>query len=314
MQGKPLVSVTMPVWNAERYVGEAIESVLAQTLEDFELLVVDDGSTDRSLERLRGYASKDPRIRLTSRENRGLVATLNELVAASRGVFVARMDSDDVCLPERFALQVAFLERRPDVVCVGGAFELIDGQGRLLTRLRPPAADAEMQRLALAGHNSAPHPSLMIRREALVAAGGYDPELFLAEDLDLVLRLGEVGRLANLEEVVLRYRVHPGSVSGRHAGLQRERARQACERAWRRRGIEGRFEAEGAWRPGSDRISRHAFLCRYGWWAFGSGQRRTALVYAIRAVAARPLSPAGWRLLACALLKPMPRARSGGRA
>jgi glycosyltransferase involved in cell wall biosynthesis len=304
--GSPLVSVAMPVRNAERFLEEAIESVLCQTLRDFELLVIDDGSTDGSLGILRRYEAADPRVRLGSRENRGLVATLNEMLDQARGTFLARMDADDVSLEERFARQVAFLEGEPEVVCVGGAFELIDEKGRLLTRLQPPVRDDEIQRVALAGHTPIA-PAAMMRRAALEAVGGYDSGMRLVEDLDLYLRLGELGSLANLEETVLRYRLHPGSVSGQDPVEQHRKAREACERAWKRRGIQGSFQATGEWRPSGQHASRHAFLCRCGWWAFGSRQRATAIAYGARAVATKPLAGSGWRLLLCALLKPFPR-------
>ena len=109
----PLISVCMPVYNAERYAVAAIESILGQTLGDFEFLILDDGSTDSSLEILRRYAGLDPRIRVTSRPNRGVAASLNELVNQSRGEFLARMDADDIAVPERFARQVEYLRAAP---------------------------------------------------------------------------------------------------------------------------------------------------------------------------------------------------------
>ena len=129
------VSVLLPLYNGEAYIREAVESVLAQTRRDFELLILDDGSRDGSLAIVQEIARRDPRVRLISRENRGLTETLNELLAAARGEFVARMDADDVCLPDRFERQVAFLDAHPEVVCVGGDPVMIDERGRLLTAL-----------------------------------------------------------------------------------------------------------------------------------------------------------------------------------
>src|SRR5687768_11090116 len=134
----PTISVVMSVYNAGRFLRPAVDSILAQTFSDFEFIIIDDGSTDRSPDVLREYAARDGRIRLTVRPNRGLTRTLNEAIKQARGEFVARMDCDDVALPDRFEKQLAYLRADPTIVCVGGYFELIDGKGRLLTRLRPP--------------------------------------------------------------------------------------------------------------------------------------------------------------------------------
>src|SRR5262249_45977834 len=125
----PLISVCMPVHNAERFVGEAVESILGQTLRDFEFLIIDDGSTDGSTRILRDSAARDPRIRLTCRSNRGLVATLNELVDQARGEFIARMDADDIALPDRFLRQVDYLRRHPERVEGGAWVPVIDPAG-----------------------------------------------------------------------------------------------------------------------------------------------------------------------------------------
>ena len=150
----------------------------------------------------------------------------------------------------------------------------------------------------------------MIRRRGFEAAGGYDGDYYPAEDLDLWLRLGEVGKLANLAVPVLQYRLHDKSISEQAAGRQRETQRRACEAAWKRRGISGRFEAEDDWRPGTDASSRHRFMLRYGWWAWNSGQRSTALYYGWRALRERALHPDGWKLLLAAMAKPAPKAGS----
>ncbi len=305
----PLVSVLLPVFNGERYLRTALDSVLAQTFHNFELLVLDDGSTDRTLEIVRSYARLDPRLRVLTRENRGLVATLNEMLSLARGEFVARMDADDICLPDRFERQVAWLRAHPGVVCVGGDHELIDERGRRLTTVRTLPHDAEIQQQALRGHGSICHPSAMIRTEALRRIGGYRPEFYPAEDLDLWLRLGEIGELANLCGAVLRYRLHTQSISESAAsGRQRAAGLRCCEAAWRRRGLHDmQFDATEPWRPGSERASRLRFLLRYGWWAFNSRERGTCLAYGLKAVRTLPTSRDAWMLLAAGLAKPMPR-------
>src|SRR5262245_22908484 len=125
----PQMSVLLPVYNAERYLRQSVRSVLDQTFSDFELLAADDGSTDLSLSILQEIASTDPRVRVISRENRGLVETLNELIGVSRGRYLARMDADDRCLPQRFDRQVAYLNEHPDCVAVGARCLLVDPEG-----------------------------------------------------------------------------------------------------------------------------------------------------------------------------------------
>ncbi|RMD80520.1 MAG: glycosyltransferase, partial [Chloroflexi bacterium] len=203
----PLVSVLMPVFNAERYVAEAIESILRQSFQDFEFIIIDDGSTDGSLDILKRYAARDPRIRLVSRENRGLVATLNEGIELARGQWVARMDADDIALPERLALQVRHLEATKADFC-GGAVACF-GDWRALWRY-PLTHEACEVRL-LFGVPFA-HPTVMGRREVFDRLR-YQPEFVFAEDYDLWQRAWAAGyRLVNVPEIVLRYRVHAAQI------------------------------------------------------------------------------------------------------
>ncbi len=302
----PKVSVLMSVYNSEKYLAQSIESVLNQTFEDFEFIIIDDGSKDLSFDILKSFAAKDNRINISSRENRGIPCTRNEMLNKAQGEFIAVMDSDDIALSDRLALQVAFLQQNPEVVCVSGAFEIIDDCGRFLTCLELPEDDDEIQRLALAGHSSVWHPCAMFRREAALKVGGYEETMPSSHDLDLWLKLGEVGKLANLKTPLLKYRLHMSSISGRLGLAQRNEGREACERAWKRRGIEGKFEAEEPWRPLDTRESQFQFMLQYGWWAFNSGQRETAIIYGTRAISALPFRIEGWKLLVCAAVKPVP--------
>jgi glycosyltransferase involved in cell wall biosynthesis len=305
----PAISVLMSVYNGERYLRAAMDSILGQTFRDFELIVIDDGSKDSSPDILRQYAQRDPRVKLTIRENKGLTTTLNEAFAQSRGKYLARMDCDDVALPHRFQKQIELLDANSNVVCTGGHFQLIDGEGRLLTTLRVPTGDAEIQDKLVRGHNSICHPCAMIRRTGMDRANGYDTRFKTSQDLDLWLRLGEIGKLANVADPILRFRLHESSVSETKRQQQREMGRLACEEAWKRRGLTDiNYEADEPWRPGADRDSKHRFAMQYGWWAFGSGERRTAMHYGWKAISAKPLKAAGWKLIACAMLKPTPSA------
>lgn len=300
----PKVSVLMSVYNGEDYLKEAIESILNQTFSDFEFLIFDDASTDNSLAILKSYAQTDSRIKLTiSDQNLGLQKALNRLLKQAQGIYVARMDADDISFPERFQLSVEFLEANLQVVCVGGNFELIDEKARLLTQLTVPQEDDLIQEKMLAGHTAMNHPTVMLRRFDLLKVGGYDESFIAAADLDLFLKLGEIGQLANLNQTLLQYRINPNSISSKKQSEQIKALRYACSRAWQRRGIQGTFEANQHWRPGRDRASRYQFALKYGWWAWNSGQRKTALIYAVKALRIKPWRKEGWKLLLCACFK-----------
>jgi hypothetical protein len=305
----PAVSVLLPVYNGGAFFVKAVESILGQTFTDFELLILDDGSSDGSGLVAEGIARRDARVRVIRRENRGLVATLNELIAAARGELLARMDADDVALPSRFQRQVELLREHPEVVCVGAGQILIDEHGRKITRIDAPPDDARIQDLALHGAGSICHPTAMIRADAIRATGGYRKDYYPAEDLDLWLRLGELGKLANVSEPLLLYRVHSGSISGQAAQTrQRDAARRGCSDAWARRGLVGMdFRDSAGWRGGDDANSRLRYLMQCGWMAFNAGFGETAVAYAVKSIRQAPMSREAWKLLGIATFK---RARS----
>lgn len=208
----PQLSVLLPVRNAARYVSAAIQSILDQTLHEFELVLVDDGSDDDSYDIASGFAERDKRIRLFRGPATGLVAALNFGLAQVRGELVARMDADDLALPDRLRVQTAFLLKHPGVGMVGGNAILIDSWDRKLAPLRYPASDGALRKL-LSRQNAFIHPSVVIRRSVLDAVGGYRAEFVHAEDYELWLRIAKITELANLTEPVLLYRVHPQQVS-----------------------------------------------------------------------------------------------------
>lgn len=298
----PALSVVMPVYNGERYVAEAIESVLEQTYRDFEFLIINDGSKDGSLAVLETYAGRDIRIRIISRENRGLVASLNEGIAESRAGRIVRMDADDICFPTRFERQVAYMDVHPTCVVLGTGYDLIDEAGRLLVENPSPYCNnADIQRILMTGHCCLTHPTTMISKEALAQVGGYRPEIRHAEDYDLWLRLAEIGEIINLEEPLLRYREHSQAVTSMHGVEQFESTRRAFEEACLRRGVEATFVMSAPHRGGTTPAETAAWLQERNqtkwWWAFEAKRWPTAFVYAGKCIAGRPWSPTPWWLL-----------------
>jgi len=219
MPERPRVSVVMPVHNGGAYLAPAIESILAQTLPDFELVIVDDGSTDATAQTLRHYQARDPRVRVHAQARSGLVASLNRGCHTARATYIARMDADDLAFPERLARQLEFLERHPGVAVVGSAVVRIDGEGHEIKRNVCPSSHAEIVK-ALEEYTPFTHPSVMLRAEALLAVGGYRAAYRAAEDYDLWVRLSERYELANLPEPLLHYRVYPDQISMRHLEQQ----------------------------------------------------------------------------------------------
>ncbi len=242
----PLISVIMPVRDGERYLDECLASLRRQTVADLEILVIDDGSTDRTGAILARHAAEDARIRVESRPARGLVAALNDGFALARAPLAARMDADDVALPDRLERQLARLEGDPVLALVGSAHERIDGSGRAIGSTSPPTGATQV-RAMLAERNCIAHPTVMVRREAVLALGGYRAQYRHCEDYDLWLRLSERADLINLPEPLLRYRVHAGSVSVRHLEQQIVSELGAIAASARRRqGLADPTPADGA--------------------------------------------------------------------
>lgn len=208
----------MPVRNAGAYLAPALASVLAQTFTDFELIIVNDGSTDNSWEIIEARAQEDSRIRAFRQAGQGLVPTLNRGLAKAKGRYLARMDSDDICLPQRLESQVAELDARPGLGVVGCAVLTINQQGEIIGQQTYPHGQGLQKRL-LRGSLLC-HPAVMGRTELFRQAGGYRAYYQHCEDYDLWLRLSALAELDNLTAPLLLYRVHKGSVTSRHATPQ----------------------------------------------------------------------------------------------
>ncbi len=225
MTDLPSISVAMSVYNCERYLALAIESILAQTFTGFEFLIVNDGSQDGSARIIDDFAARDPRIRPIHRENKGLIASLNQLLAEARAPLVARMDGDDIACPERFERQLAFLRDRPDYGVVSTWTHDIDADGNpSITRDFEHPTDHAGFLEAL--HHSTPlcHPSVMYRRDLVLGIGGYHAAFKHCEDYDLWLRLADVTKLCSLPERLMHYRRTDDQVSNRHIVEQQTNA------------------------------------------------------------------------------------------
>ena len=213
---QPLVSVVMVVRNVERFLAEAIESILGQSFSGFEFIILDFGSTDDSKVIASRYAARDNRIRLHDSPNCNLSQARNAACFLANGEYIAFQDADDISMPDRLQWQVEFMEKHPDCGFLGGAAEWVDLHAKPLWILDFPTEDREI-RAAFSTKCPFSHTAVLARREAFVAVGGYRVLFAQAEDYDLWQRMSERYHCANLQQVVVKYRIHPHqiSVSGR---------------------------------------------------------------------------------------------------
>ncbi len=297
MSTVPTVSVCMPVFNAEPYLRLAVESILQQSFTDFEFIIIDDGSTDKSRQILEQYARRDARIRLVSRPNTGYVTALNEALSMSRAPYLARMDADDVSMPDRFEKQLEYFRNHPDCVLLGSQILMIDPFGSSLYRPEHRLNHDEIDAQLLAGVGWAVvHPACMMVREHVTALGGYRMEL--AEDLDLFLRLAERGRIANLPDVLLHYRQHAKSVNHTRHHEQNDHSRKAVTDAYARRGI----PLPDNWNlPDRKVLPMKKEIDMWAWVALKNGNITAARKHAVSMLRLAPFSLGTWRLLYCSL-------------
>jgi glycosyltransferase involved in cell wall biosynthesis len=204
------LTVLLPVYDGEKYVGKTIESVLSQSYSDFEFLIIDDGSQDGTPRILAEYASRDSRIRIARHTNRGVGYTLDRGIKEARGALLAEIGADDLALPGRLEKQVEFLENNPDHVLVGGYLQIIDSTDRTVG-IRRYAVEDRRLRAQLAALNPFASPSIMYRRAQAVACGSYTDRFSTCEDYDFILRLAQFGKIANLPEPLTAYRLHDTS-------------------------------------------------------------------------------------------------------
>ena len=243
MNHLPAISVILSVYNVEAYVREAVESILAQTFTDFELIIINDGSTDGGGVILRELAVRDARIVLVERSNDGLVSALNEGIKIACADLIAIMDADDVAMPERFALQYARMVQEPELAVLGSFMRNMDKAGNIIRLREYPLTPKETARYVEKGYPVA-HPAVMMRRDAVLKAGGYRKAFPHAEDYDLWLRMIDLGyAIANLPQPLLNHRRHDANVTDVHwKALRRNRILARLAHRVRKAGLPDPFE------------------------------------------------------------------------
>ncbi len=333
MNTAPKVSVIIPSFNGERFIAEAVGSILGQTWRDLELIVVDDGSTDGTRALLREMAAGDARMRVIEKTNEGLIATLNRAIAEARGAYIARLDHDDVGRPNRIERQARFLDEHPEYVAVGCLMQNMRADGSYVGTVRirheklvhRPDAFPPTQTWLYG-------PSPMMRTEMLREAGGYRPQFLASEDRDLCWRLGALGPVERLPEVLVDYRYHDSNMSKVRRRTQRYSALLSDLSAIAKHfriddsDVLAKVDVGGDYGPVLDGY-RRLLANRYPvdtyillfqlkteqWDVPGNPDRANVLAAVLRHLAARPFDPLRWFLLRRSILYLVrqPRASSG---
>ncbi len=294
----PKVSVILPVYNANRYLRRAIESILDQSYQNLEVIIIDDGSTDDSFKIIKHYADNDQRIIAITRDNLGLTHTLNEGLSIAEGIYVARMDSDDIAYSNRIEKQVRYLQKHPKVKLVGSSYLMINEHSLPIDYVNTPTNHDTITSMLLDGSCPISHPTVLFCREAIHAVGAYRKGYESAEDLELWLRLTETSEVSNLPDILMKYRIHPKSISASNQDQQISNTIKATNEARTRREIEQKISNVPSWRASSTRSSKYAMFCSYGWRAYKNSFFLTATYYSLQAIYQYPIRREAWILLA----------------
>ncbi len=213
----PKVSIVTTTYNGEKYLEKFIVSMLSQTFEDFEFIIVDDGSTDNTLHMLQQI--KDPRVRIVKQKNQGQANALITAVKYAEGELIARIDQDDYSLPNRLMRQVQFMDANPKVSLCGSRWQELYSATPIPQRVQFSQSDAEIKKL-ISYFNPFSHSAVMFRKESYFMVGGYDKSFLIAMDYDLFIRLMEIGEVHNIDEVLAVVRMHDESYSQKKSRLK----------------------------------------------------------------------------------------------
>lgn len=217
---KPLVSVLMTAYNAEKYIKLAIESILEQTYINFEFIIVEDCSNDNTWEIINEFRKRDSRIRAIKNEyNLNAGGSSNKGLLSCKGKYIVRMDADDWSFPDRIEKQVQYMELNPNIVCSGGSMEVCNEDLEPLGIRKYPLTNKEVFSLILR-LNPIPHPASIWRKDAIQKTNGYPSKLGMSEDYSLVLEVSQYGELGNMEDILIKYRVHKKSASNAKMSYQ----------------------------------------------------------------------------------------------
>jgi glycosyltransferase involved in cell wall biosynthesis len=279
----PKISVIIPVYNSEKYLDEAVQSILDQTFSEFELIIINDGSTDSSLAMLKKWAEKDRRIRLFDQENAGRSFTRNRGLELAESEYIAMLDSDDIALPTRLEVHYEFMENNPEVVIVGAQIEGICMKGLSLFYSGTPLFDHNEIETALLNDHGVQlcQGASLMRKSAALKVGGYNEKYTVGEDTDLFLRMALIGKLANVSNVLLKYRQHIESATNASNSDIYRNSMLRIEKAWLDRGETSPPDFKH-WSEGMQVRTPKDDLLQWGWNALAKRDKKITKYYAKR--------------------------------
>lgn len=308
-----LVSVIVPVYNAASYVTAALASILREQRLPLEVIVVNDGSTDNSLEKIKKLS--DSRLRVVENSGRGIAAALNTGLAVAQGQFVVRCDADDLYPPERIVQQILWLRQNPEFGAICGGYSAIDPKGRPLVQFDDSAQPEEITQELCAGYTRTHLCTFAIRTEILRALGGFRSYFTTGEDIDLQLRLGEVCRVWYQPGVYYHYRLHRTSITHTKSSMEREFfdavarqfqiQRQSTGQDDLQRGMPPVPPKDFSCRPLSATQHIQKFLLWRAWYEHQAGQKWQALTTGIRSALMLPSNLAIWKSVLALAVKPV---------
>ena len=292
----PILTVLMSVYNGMPYLVNAVESILNQSYDNFDFIIINDGSSDKSLEILQSYAKNDKRIKLISHENKGLVAALNEGLAMINTPFIARMDDDDIALPTRLEKQMHYLGNNDDCLLLGTKVIIIDTDGDEICEMGDYFSHSDIDQGLLEKKGQLIYdPSVIFRKSVVDQLGGYRKKYSYVPDLDLYLRISELGKIENLSEPLLKYREHTEKMGFVYRDEQITQINEVIKETYARRKLAYRETLIDSPALKSEINSWEIWV----WWALKAGNIKTAKKYAFKLLLASPFSLKSWRLMYC---------------
>lgn len=287
----PLVSVVLPAYNAERYIELAVTSILQQTLVNIEVIIIDDNSTDKTLEITEHLSKNDARVKIIKNTvNEGIVCCLNKGIGIAQSNFIARMDADDISKKDRLSKQVEFLKKNPDIILLGTGVEVIDSKGKHLGFRQYPENNDEI--LIMLKHKSPfAHPTVIFHKEHVIKTGGYREKYRTGQDYDLWARLQKEGKFANINEPLLKYRIHGEQVT--HKKLK-EQHQSHIESRQENMGIPDYSLAERLTGKDGTLGSKYLYISQQ---QSQLSNRYASFIYNLRSIINSPLNPRAWKFL-----------------
>lgn len=296
------ISVIMPVYNAESYIDEAIESILNQTFTDYEFIIIDDGSSDNSFNKISQWQRKDKRIKAIQQENLGRSLTRNKGIEIASSEFIAFMDADDISTPRRLEISYNYLKNNSSVAAVSGGYEYTCMYGVPLFKGNIPSEhkDIELKLLHDIG-NSFHQSASMIRRAVAQEVGGYNPNHRLGDDVGFFLKVARVGKLHNLDELLLYYRLHPTSIVAQANQSMVENCIIKLKTEWEARNLTMPNDFRHWLEDDVVTKKKGDDLMRWGWNALSKNRVDIARRYAVKALLTIPSKLEVWRLIYCTI-------------